>query len=265
MARIILPLAAIAAVAPLASAGVSFTKPAAGATLTADTAIEVAWEESGDGPKLADLASFELALCAGGDASGEFLPLKTITTQGSFAVTSIASGLIPATLGEDSPKNSYFLRMQAVGKTGGMLITYSNRFSYSGMTGTFPDIVKKGVSDIGGTTGPKTEDTTVKAGAANPAAPAAGDYGIEYTMQTGLTRYAPMQPVPSKKVTATGNPKPLYPTSSVVIAKTRLPIPSVQTTITQSQTYSVKSRVNTAAPQSHPTDDMAKFLNRWKD
>lgn len=126
-----------------------------------------------------------------------------------------------------------------------MLVTYSNRFSYSGMKGTFPDTVKKGVSDISGTTGPKAVDTTVKAGAANPAAPADGDYDVEYTMQTGLTRFAPMQPVPSKKITATGTPKPLYPTSSVVIAKSRLPIPSVQTTITQSQTYSVSSRANT--------------------
>lgn len=73
MARIILPLAAIAAILPFASAGISFTKPAAGATLTAGTAIEVEWEESSDGPKLADLISFDLALCAGGDAAGEFV------------------------------------------------------------------------------------------------------------------------------------------------------------------------------------------------
>jgi hypothetical protein len=144
-----------------------------------------------------------------------------------------------------------FLKMQAVGKTGGQLVTYSNRFSYSGMKGTFSALIKKGVSDISGTAGPKGVDTTVKAGAANPAAPADGDYDVEYTMQTGLTRYAPMQPVPSKKITATGNPPPLYPTSSVVIAKTRLPIPKVQTTITQSQTYSVSSRVNTVRAAHH--------------
>lgn len=73
MARIILPLAAIAAIAPFASAGISFTKPAAGTTLTANTAIEVAWTESSDGPKLADLITYELFLCAGGDAEGEFV------------------------------------------------------------------------------------------------------------------------------------------------------------------------------------------------
>jgi hypothetical protein len=141
--------------------------------------------------------------------------------------------------------------MMAVSKTGGQLVTFSDRFSYSGMTGAFPadPNVKKGLAAISGTTGPATKDDTVKAGAgAGPGAPASGaasDYEVEYTMQTGLTRYAPMQPVPLTKIAATGFPKPLFPTSSVQIAKTRLPIPKVQTTITQSQTYSVQSRENT--------------------
>jgi hypothetical protein len=136
--------------------------------------------------------------------------------------------------------------MMAVGKTGGILTTYSDRFSFSGMKGTFPPDVKKGAAGITDTKGPATDDKTVKAGQ-DPAGavPQAGDYDVEYTMQTGLTRYAPMQPVPLTKITAKGTPKPMFPTSSVVIAKTRLPIPKVQTTITQSQTYLVKSRENT--------------------
>lgn len=67
MARIILPLAALSALAPLASAGVSFTSPKAGATLTAGSAIEVNWAEGGDGPKLTELLTYELFLCAGGN------------------------------------------------------------------------------------------------------------------------------------------------------------------------------------------------------
>jgi hypothetical protein len=137
-----------------------------------------------------------------------------------------------------------------VGKTGGTYTAYSDRFSYSGMKGTFNDIVKAGVKDISGTKGPDAVDTTVAPGAnpaapGVPAAPDAAEFDVEYTMQTGLTRYAPMQPVPLTKITAKGTPKPLFPTSSVEIAKTRLPIPKVQTTVTQSQTYSVSSRENT--------------------
>jgi hypothetical protein len=161
--------------------------------------------------------------------------------------------------------------MVAVGKTGGQLTTYSPRFSYSGMTGAFPKEpgFQAGLGAISGTTGPATSDQTVKAGAkpddpAAAASPVAGDYDVEYTMQTGPTRYAPMQPVPPKTITAK-NTKPLYPTSSVSIAKTRLPIPSIKTTLTQSQTFSVTPRENTVAAAPHPSDDMQKFLNRWKD
>lgn len=132
--------------------------------------------------------------------------------------------------------------MVAVGKTGGELTTYSDRFSYSGMTGVWGANVN--TADIDGTDGPAAKDTTGDAAGAVPGAD--GDYGVAYTMQTGPTRYAPMQPVPPKTVTAQ-NTKPLYPTSSVKIATTFLPIPSIQTTITQSQTFSVSSVENTVS------------------
>lgn len=133
--------------------------------------------------------------------------------------------------------------MVAVAKVGGQLITYSDRFSYTGMTGTWPAAIKTALAKVSGTDGPPTDDKTTDS--ANPGAdPAGGDYDVEYTMQTGLTRYAPMQPVPPTKITAKDT-KPLYPTSSVNIAKTFLPIPSIQTTVTQSQTYSVSSMENT--------------------
>jgi hypothetical protein len=133
-----------------------------------------------------------------------------------------------------------FIKMVAVGKTGGQLTTYSDRFSYSGMTGTWGTEVKKGLDALDGTDGPATVDATTE----NDAAPADDVYGVEYTMQTGPTRYAPMQAVPPTKITAT-NTKPLYPTSSVQIATTNLPIASVQTTMTQSQTFLVSSVENT--------------------
>lgn len=135
--------------------------------------------------------------------------------------------------------------MVAVAKAGGQLITYSDRFSYSGMTGAFPATIKTGLTTIDGTDGPTTQDNTVDPAAAGKPA-AAGDYDVEYTMQTGPTRYAPMQPIPPTKITAK-NTKPLYPTSAVSIATTRLPIPKIQTTLTQSQTYSVQSIENTVS------------------
>ena len=142
--------------------------------------------------------------------------------------------------------NCSFIKMVAVGKNGGELTTYSDRFSYSGMTGACGVTAQAALDKLDTTSGPPTVDATTNGAAETDADPADGDYGVTYTMQTGTIRYAPMQPVPPKKVTAT-NTKPLYPTSSVKIATTFLPIPSIQKTITQSQTASVSSAENTVS------------------
>jgi len=155
--------------------------------------------------------------------------------------------------------------MIGVGKLGGQLIAYSPRFSYSGMTGAFNPVVKQGAAGITGTSGPATVNNVVKAGAnpADAAAPDASMYDQPYTMQTGPTRYAPMQPVPPKKITAK-NTKPLYPTSNVVLATTRLPIPDIVTTVTQKQTFSVEARENTvrSALGQCKTDMLTRRLGR---
>jgi hypothetical protein len=78
MARLMLPLAALVALVPFASAGIQFTSPEAGATLKAGTSIQVGWEEGGDGPKLTDLTTFELFLCAGGSKEGTFVSASQI-------------------------------------------------------------------------------------------------------------------------------------------------------------------------------------------
>ena len=111
------------------------------------------------------------------------------------------------------------------------------------MTGTFSAGVIDALKAVTGTDGPARVDSTSNA---PPVDPADGEYGVDYTMQTGATRYAPMQAVPPTRITKQ-KATPLHPTSSVVIAKTILPIPKQQTTITQSQTFSVKSIENTVS------------------
>ncbi|CAA9961771.1 hypothetical protein PTMSG1_05148 [Pyrenophora teres f. maculata] len=268
MTRILLPLAAlVAALSPLVHAGIQFTSPAAGAQLTAGTAITVQWTEGGTGPKLSELQSYQLQLVVGGNKGEEQFVAATITPSGLFTAGNQASGRIDTTVSEDlKTANAYFIKMVAVAKTGGQFITYSDRFSYSGMTGKniLSPVVKDAAIAVKDTKGPATEDDTAKDDTAATDTVNGDLYDVEYTMQTGLTRYAPMQPVPPTKITAT-NMKPLYPTSSVEIAKTRLPMPSQRTTLTASQTYSVSSMENTVAAAPHATDDMAKFLRRWED
>jgi len=134
-----------------------------------------------------------------------------------------------------------FLQMTSVKADGGSVINYSSRFTLTDMTGTFTQDVITALGAVTGTTGPPTQLIAAAGGAAS----AAGDeYDIPYNQQTGLTKYAPMQPLPPHTITQQ-NTSPLWPTSSVPIATTFLPIPSVQTTITQGATWVFTSHQNT--------------------
>ena len=146
-----------------------------------------------------------------------------------------------------------FLQIVSTSTTGGQVINYSARFSLSSMTGTLPATVIAAINALpaGTTTGPATSNS----GLTDPATPADGaaagtysnSYVVPYTMQTGPIRYAPMQPVPGTQITAQ-SASMAYPTSSVSVATTYLP-PATQwqTTMTQSQTFSVASIENTVS------------------
>ena len=132
--------------------------------------------------------------------------------------------------------------MVSVATAGGSVINYSPRFSVAGMTGTFPANVVAGIGTISGTDGPATENNVAQ----NQAAAQDPKYAVPYTLQTGLTKYAPMQPQPPTKITAQ-SASPMWPTSSVSIATTWLPRPSQVTTSTQTQTFSMSSMENTVS------------------
>lgn len=145
--------------------------------------------------------------------------------------------------------------MLSTSSKGGTVTNFSPRFSLSGMTGTFPPEIVTALKDVKGTDGPDRVDATTGDG---PVDPADGEFGVEYTMQTGPTRYAPMQPIPPTKITKK-EAKPLHPTSAFTVATTFLPNPKIQTTITQSQTYSVQSRQNTVSSSSAPVQERWHF------
>ena len=136
--------------------------------------------------------------------------------------------------------------MISVGKTGGTIQNFSPRFSLSGMTGTFPRNILDGLKKVSGTKGPSTVDQIVAADGEE----IKGDFGVPYNDQDGLTKYAPMQPVPPKKMKE-GDATPLNPTSSVPIAKTFLPPAKIETTITQTQTFPKMSETNNVCVVHH--------------
>ena len=128
------------------------------------------------------------------------------------------------------------------------MTNYSKRFSMTGMTGTAPATAVTAVQALGGSLdGPPTENgVTNNAGEAAGGAGNPADATVPYRLQTGLTKYAPMQPIPPTKITKK-NPTPLNPTSAYSIAKTWMPKPTILSTLTASQTFSVSSMENTVS------------------
>ncbi|CAK4030807.1 Cell wall synthesis KRE9 [Lecanosticta acicola] len=244
-------------------AWVKFTSPAAGADLSTGS-VTISWEDSGDSPSIDDLTTYTLQLMVGGNSDSNSLALTTITSTGTFSSGNSVKGTIVA--GSAGPTaNGFYFKMTSVAKEGGTIENYSDRFSIPSMTGTTPSEYETAAKAVSGTAGPDTVNNVANdAAAADTTAAGTGEFTVPYALQTGLTKYAPMQKVPPTKITMK-NFTPMYSTSAYTIATTWLGTPTIQTTITASQTFSVVSQENTAAAQSQPTGDMAKFLARWKD
>jgi hypothetical protein len=151
--------------------------------------------------------------------------------------------------------------MIATATAGGTLRVYSDRFTLTGMTGVFTPEVQTALEGVTGTAGPPAVNNVAAAApAAATTAVEDGVYGTPFNLQTGATRYAPMQPIPGTTITAT-NTKPLYPTSSVVLATTFLPLPTISTTVTQAQTFSVASHPNSVR-ELYPFYESSLTLDR---
>ena len=65
-------LALLAALLPLTFADVEFTTPGAGKSVSGLT-LDVEWKDSGDKPKLSELATYQMFLCAGGNDEGDYV------------------------------------------------------------------------------------------------------------------------------------------------------------------------------------------------
>ncbi|KAK7706497.1 Cell wall synthesis protein kre9 precursor [Botryosphaeria dothidea] len=288
-----------ASLIPFASADVKFTSVTGGDSLTVGygpSPITVEWAESGNEPKISELESYVLDLCAGtnenfvgnknsradspeayraSNADLSQASVKTITSKGVHSSGTIAKGIILPTDGGDA-ENAFF-RMVSKTKNGETVTNYSSRFTLFGMAGGFPASVQEALDadpiiDTNAPIVPGEEESELKkrqgaapiGGAANTVAGAAGSYTIPYTMQTGATRYAPMQRVPSSKITMK-TASAQFPTSAYTAYTTYAPTPTAVMTVTQSGTFTATSKEATQAAAPMPSDDMAKYLARWKD
>lgn len=178
-------------------------------------------------------------------------------SSGNYANGNTATATLTAGLG-GNVKNAYFLKIVSAA-TGGTIINYSDRFTLSSMTGTFPAAVTAGLQTVSGTAGPAMQNDINAAQAGNAAAAASSVdpsvYNVPYTLQTGTIRYAPMPPMPQTSITAK-NASPQFPTSAYTIYHTIAGTPNAVTTQTAVQTFSTSSRENTVRPPRSADKDI---------
>lgn len=167
-------------------------------------------------------------------------------TTGDFTTGNSASGVITQGLGASKPANAYFLKMISAA-TGGTVENFSPRFTLSGLDGVFPSAVTAGLVDVSGTSGPATVNNVANPQQAAPGAGTAevagGQYSVAYTAQTGLSRYAPMPPIPGTQITAK-NASPQFPTSAFTPYPSAAGSPNAVTTMTASETQHASSIEN---------------------
>jgi len=255
-------LSALAAVLPLASAYPVFSTPAAGASL-ASTEVTITWTDTGS-PGITNMGAFVIDLYGGSNTGAT--KLQASVASGAASAMS-ATATIDDTVGGSTIENAYYLKMTTQVTGGGEIITFSPRFSITGMTGTWPTtftVTETSASAEISTAGTLSGVTISSSSSSTGSYHETGSYAITYTLQTGGTRYAPMPLRPGTTITAT-HTNPQYPTSSVSIATTYLGTPNVIFTQTDSINYSAASHPNTNAAASQPTGDSAKYLARWKD
>ncbi|KAK8159853.1 hypothetical protein IWX90DRAFT_312996 [Phyllosticta citrichinensis] len=262
--------ALFATLVPVALADVKFVSVNEGDVLTVGYGpkpITVEWVESGKSPRISDLETYELDLCAG--PNDNFASIKTISREGRFSQGNTAEGVISPSDGGDTA-NAYFWRIVSTTKDGRTVTNYSPRFSLHGMSGKFPESIaeslKDSILDVASPGDLNHFELRQQVGGAAAAASDLADasYLLAYTLQTGLTRYAPMPKIPGSTITKSHTTM-LYPTSAFTKFTTPGKSPDAQMTLTQSQTYSHTSIEATQSAAANPTDDMAKFLARWKD
>jgi hypothetical protein len=134
------------------------------------------------------------------------------------------------------------------------------------MTGTFSELVQYGLSLTANNTSKSHQDLKVrKRQIAAAIVPAKDAYDVPYPEQSkGLTKYAPMGKRPATTITAKSGP-PQFPTSAFSVARTFLPIPTWQTTLTASRTWTdslIENPVSFVAAGDGTFDTMLTFLVR---
>ncbi|WPK24776.1 hypothetical protein PUMCH_002067 [Australozyma saopauloensis] len=228
-------------------ADVSITKPTAGQSFSGlgGTTITVLWiddtSDSDSKLSLSKVTKYSIVLCTGSN--------NNINAVKSYTTTLPADSLTydMKIQSSDVPNGIYFVQVYAQ-FADGFTIHYTPRFTLTGMSGlantlTFPTALLTATGDV-----PQAQ---LQVGGTQVSVDS-HSFTVPYTLQTGKTRYAPMQTQPGTQVTYTMYSTRL-PTSAYTPYSSLSPSPNVYSTITPGWSYAVTSLFNTAAIAAYPT------------
>lgn len=237
-------------------ADVTISSPTKGKTYTASggsVTVPLEWIDDSNYPTLDKIEYYTFSLCYGPNSAisnvytiGKQIPSSdiTVTTSGGNKMYSYDS-IIPASIVGDG---QFYIQVYAVVKGEGDTIHYSPRFVLSGMSGaaTFTYTYSTQPPAI----------TEINTGDSNGAATSidSASFSVPYILQTGRTRFAPMQMQPGSKVTATTWTRK-FPTSKVTYYSTFRKSLDQISTITPGRSYVMTSDINYASPAPMPSDN----------
>ncbi|KAI5970631.1 hypothetical protein CANMA_000327 [Candida margitis] len=227
-----------------AFADVEITSPEEGDKFSGSSgtaSIKVSWKDNSDSDSdtsLDNVKSYTLSLCTNGS------PIQCQDPAITQEKLTSKSANVTVDQG-DVPSGYYFIQVYTIFTSGGTTINYTPRFQLTNMEGSTGTLVVTVTGDQpdGQTSG--FDETT--------ASDISQSFTVPYTLQTGKTRYAPMQSQPGSTVTAT-TWTPKYPTSAVTYYSTKHTKPVVYSTITPGWSYTASSEVNWATVAPYPTN-----------
>lgn len=243
-------LATFFALLGLTVADVEITKPATGESFSASggsAKVSIQWKDTSDSKDDADslskVQSYAIVLCTG--PNSDISAVKALEKKLKAGSTSYEA-TIDANIG---PNGQYFIQVYAVYPDNGHSIYYTNRFKLTDMKGeadtyTFP----ASYFSISG-----DQPLPQPYAAAQPTSINSKSFSVTYTLQTGKTKFAPMQTQPGSTVTATTYSR-RHPTSAYTPYKSYSPSPNALSTITPGWDYTVVSKVNSASVAGYPTE-----------
>lgn len=202
--------------------------------------ITVEWTDDDNSPTLDDITKYQFILFTGPNSSPSSVTKSEYIKSSEFSSYSY-DFTFESTVG---PDGSYFIQIYSQYDEG-YTLHYSNRFELTDMDGT----LSSSVSSVTYTTGPSPMTSVTSTATINSAS-----FSITYTLQTGISRFAPMQLQPGSTVTATSWSRK-YPSSAVTFYSTFRTSLDQLTTITPGYSYTLNSYTNAATPAAFPSQN----------